>query len=119
MRLEVPRHPLDEQVELAGETFAIKGIKKVCREQNMPIHDDGSTLEDLQCILAPEPWNPHDPNAVAVMVGAHQVGYLPAGLARDYGRPLAALANSGVCWQPAAPASGRTVLIPEGRSSDL
>jgi len=97
----------------------LRRIKKVFREQNMPIHDDGSTLEDLQCILAPEPWNPHDPNAVAVMVGAHQVGYLPAGLARDYARPLAALANSGVCWQPAAPASGRTVLIPEGRSSDL
>ena len=123
MRLEVPRHPLDEQVELAGETFAIKGIKKVFREHKMPIHDDGSTLEDLQCILAPEPWNPHDTNAVAVMVGAHQVGYLPADLARDYARPLAALANSGVLatgsariWAKTDAGVARarvTVLIPE------
>jgi hypothetical protein len=81
---------------LAGETFATKEIKKVFREHKVPIHEDGSTLEDLQCILAPEPWNPRDPDAVAVMVGAHQVGYLPTDLALDYARPLAALANSGV-----------------------
>jgi hypothetical protein len=96
MRLEPPRYPLDEQVEVTGETYAVKGIKKVFREHKMPIHDDGCTLEDVQCILAPEPWNPHDPNAVAVMIGLHQVGYLPAEMARDYARPLAQLASTGV-----------------------
>jgi hypothetical protein len=95
-RLEPPRHPLDEQVEVAGETFHVKGIKKVFRESGMPITDAGSTLEDVQCILAPEPWNPHDSAAVAVMVGLHQVGYLPGELARQYARPLAALAGGGV-----------------------
>ena len=32
----------------------------------------------------PEPWNPHDPSAVAVMVRTFQVGHLPAALARRY-----------------------------------
>ena len=125
MRLEVPRHPLDEQVELTGETFQIKGIKKVFREHRMPIHDGGSTLEDLQCVLAPEPWNPHDPNAVAVMIDGHQVGYLPADLACDYARPLAQLANAGVLatgvariWAKTDAGVARarvTVLIPEAQ----
>jgi hypothetical protein len=95
-RLEPPRHPLDEQVEVAGETHHVKGIKKVFREHRMPITDAGCTLEDVQCILAPEPWNPHDSSAVAVMVGQHQVGYMPAELACHYARPLAALASGGV-----------------------
>jgi hypothetical protein len=36
------------------------------------------------CFLVPEPWNPHDPNAVAVMVRTFHVGYLPAALAKRY-----------------------------------
>ena len=32
----------------------------------------------------PEPWNPHDPNAVAIMVRTFHVRHLPAGLARRY-----------------------------------
>jgi len=95
MNLEPPRHPLDEQVEVAGETYHVKGIKKVFREHKMPIQDRGSTLEDVPCILAPEPWNPHDPDAVAVMIGLHLVGYLPAELACDYAQPLARLASGG------------------------
>ncbi len=62
-RLEPPRHPLDEQVEVVGETFHTKGIKKVFQQFGMPILASGCTLEEVECILAPEPWNPHDPNA--------------------------------------------------------
>ena len=122
-RLEPPRNPLDEQVEVVGETYHIKGIKKVFREHGLPVQSGGSTLDDLQCILAPEPWNPHDPNAVAVMIGLQQVGYLPAELAREYARPLGRLAGSGVLatgvarlWakSDAGVIRGRvTVLIPE------
>ena len=95
-RLEPPRQPLDEQVEVAGETYYSKGIKGVFREAGMPITENGNTIQDLQCILVPEPWNPHDPNAVAVMIGQHQVGHLPADLACDYAEPLAELATGGV-----------------------
>jgi hypothetical protein len=32
----------------------------------------------------PEPWNPPDPTAVAIMVRTFHVGHLAAGLARGY-----------------------------------
>ncbi|WP_161600664.1 hypothetical protein [Mycolicibacterium hodleri] len=38
----------------------------------------------LRCILAPEPWSEHDPNAVAVMIGQNHVGHLAAELAATY-----------------------------------
>jgi hypothetical protein len=95
LRLENPRHPLDEQVEVAGENFHVKGVRRVYKDRGMPITTRGTTLEGLQCILVPEPWNEHDPNAVAVLVGAHQVGYIPAELARDYSPYLRELAGVG------------------------
>ena len=96
MRLEQLRHPLDEQVEVAGETHHIKAIKRVFTDNGMPVTAAGTTLEDLRCSLVPERWNRHDPNAVAVMVGLHHVGYIPAELARDYSPPLLTLASTGV-----------------------
>jgi hypothetical protein len=95
-RLEPPRHPLDEQVEVAGETHYVKGIKKVFSAARRPITNAGATLENVECILVPEPWNPYDVNAVAVMVGVHQVGHLPAELAVSYAKSLGRLAASGV-----------------------
>lgn len=96
MRLEEPRHPLDEQVEVPNEQYHVKGIRRVFRDASLPITAKGSTLEDLVCVLVPEPWNPHDPNAVAVLVGGHQIGHLPADLAEDYSPPLLRLARTGV-----------------------
>ncbi len=81
---EEPRHPLNEQVEVAGETFYPKGIRSVFREYGIPITSRGNTVDRVECILIPEPWNPHDVNAVAVIVSIHQVGHLPAELAKDY-----------------------------------
>jgi hypothetical protein len=95
LQLEEPRHPLDEQIEVAGETYAVKGIKKAFRDFSMPISERGTTLEDVQITLVPEPWNPHDPNAVAVMVGQHHVGYIPADTAVDYSYGLGQLAARG------------------------
>ena len=96
LRLEEPRHPLEEQVEVAGETYAIKGIKRAFQELSVPITSRGNTIEQVQCILVPEPWNPYDPNAVAVTVGRHHVGYLPADLAASYASPLAQLVRKGL-----------------------
>ena len=95
LRREPPRHPLDEQIEVAGETYHVKGIKKVFAERGRPIGKSGSTLDDIEVTLVPEPWNPHDSNAVAVVVGDHHVGYLPADLAADYAAPLGRLASAG------------------------
>lgn len=93
---EAPRHPLDEQVEVVGETYNAKGIKKVFADASRRITAGGTTIDDEMCILVPEPWNPHDPNAVAVAVGRHQVGHLPKDLAIDYARGLGALAAVGL-----------------------
>ena len=59
----------------------------------MPITSAGATIDEIQCVLVPEPWNPHDSNAVAVAVGSHHVGYIPADMAEDYSEPLLELAK--------------------------
>jgi hypothetical protein len=51
--------PLDEQVEVVGEQYYPKEIRKLFRECSLPITSAGSTLEDEVCYLVPEPWNPH------------------------------------------------------------
>ena len=76
--------PLDEQIEVVGEQFYPKEVRKLFRECGMPITAAGCTLESEVCFLVPEPWNPHDPKAVAVMVRTFHVGHLPAALARRY-----------------------------------
>ncbi|WP_370617190.1 hypothetical protein [Mumia sp. Pv 4-285] len=95
LELESLREPLDEQVEVAGETHHIAGIKKVFRGRGLPIPGAGIEINDAMCVLIPEPWNPHDRHAVAVAIDGHQVGHLPATLAPDYAEPLAVVARGG------------------------
>jgi Protein of unknown function (DUF2510)/HIRAN domain len=76
--------PLDEQIEVVGEQFHAKEIRKLFREGGLAVTSAGNSLEDEVCYLVPEPWNPHDPNAVAVMVRTYQVGHLPAEIAKRY-----------------------------------
>ena len=85
--------PLDEQVEVVGEQYYPKEIRKLFRECGLPITSAGNTLEDEVCYLVPEPWNPHDSNAVAVMVRSYHVGHLPAALAKRYHPRLIAYAQ--------------------------
>jgi hypothetical protein len=94
-RLEEPRYPLEEQVEVVGETYRAKDIRRVFEEAGMPITESGVTLKSIRCILVPEPWNEHDPNAVAVMVGQNHVGYLAAELAASYTDGLLGIARLG------------------------
>ncbi|WP_231124266.1 HIRAN domain-containing protein [Mycobacterium colombiense] len=93
--LEEPRYPLEEQVEVVGETYRAKDIRRVFEEAGMPITESGVTLKSVRCILVPEPWNEHDPNAVAVMVGQNHVGYLAADLAASYTDGLLSIARLG------------------------
>ena len=76
--------PLDEQVEVVGEQYYPKEIRKLFRDCGLPITPAGVSVENEPCFLVPEPWNPHDPNAVAVMVRKYHVGHLPADLAKRY-----------------------------------
>lgn len=95
LTVEPRRDWLDEQIEVAGETHHVKGIKRVFRESKRPITESGATLEDVDCVLVPEPWNPYDANAVAVLIGVHHVGYIPAETACRYAAPLGRLVQEG------------------------
>lgn len=81
---DIRRWPLDEQIEVAGEQFYAKEIRKQFGECGIPITSTRSTVEDEPCFLVPGPWNPHDANAVAVLVRTYQVGHIPAELAKRY-----------------------------------
>lgn len=91
--VEPLRPDLDEQVEVAGEQFHAKAIRKLFHGRGLPVTTAGTTLEEATCVLVPMPWNPHDSNAVAVLIDEHHVGYLPADLAEDYSQPLGAMAQ--------------------------
>ncbi|QGN33942.1 HIRAN domain-containing protein [Microlunatus sp. Gsoil 973] len=88
-----PDVPLDEQIEVTGETYHTKSFRKLFRDKGMPITSAGTTLQDQRCVLVPEPWNEHDPNAVAVVIEGHVVGYVPASMAVDYSQRLLAWAR--------------------------
>lgn len=45
---------------------------------NTDINIYKQTVEDKQIELIPDPDNPHDPNAVKVLLGGQQIGYVPA-----------------------------------------
>ncbi|WP_082761716.1 DUF2510 domain-containing protein [Mycolicibacterium mucogenicum] len=94
-RLEEPRYPLDEQVEVVGETYRAKDIRRLFEAAGLPITERGVTLNAVRCILVPEPWNENDPNAVAVMIEQFHVGYLPAELAVYYTGGLQRIARAG------------------------
>jgi hypothetical protein len=127
-RLEEPRYPLDEQIEVVGETYRAKDIRRVFNEAGMPITERGVTLNMVRCILVPEPWNEHDPNAVAVMVGRNHVGYLAAELAVTYTDGLQRIARLGSLatgeariWAKSDDGMIRarvTILIPEASQFD-
>ena len=91
----VNRWPLEEQIEVAGETYHIKAIKAVLKQAGRPVTARGVTLDDVPTYLCPEPSNSFDRNAVMVMVGIYVVGYLPAEIAVDYAPALLALARRG------------------------
>lgn len=97
LRIDETARELDEQVEVAGETFYSRQIKAVFRGAEMVIASGGgSTLRNMDCVLVPDPWNDHDENAVAVFIDGHQVGHLPAELAEDYALPLRQIAERGL-----------------------
>lgn len=89
--------PLDEQVEVEGETYYVREIKALYADDGVTIAaGKGATMKDLQCLLVPDPWNDFDAKAVAVVINGHQVGHLPAELAASYSAPLLRLAEDGL-----------------------
>lgn len=92
-RQEPPRQPLSRRVEALVGPNDIDPVRRVYVDAQTPITSAGASLENFPCRLVPNPWNPQDPGAVAVLVGPHQVGQLPGDVAAEYGPALVALSQ--------------------------
>ena len=75
--------------DVVGESFYQKGISSICGGHSR----EGHKLE-IVAVLRPEPANPHDANAVAVLIDGKQVGHLPRAKAKALQKPLIALERS-------------------------
>lgn len=67
--------PGTTEVHVVGETFHEDAIRA--------LHLGAQPGRDLKGMLAPEPDNPHDRNAVAVCMEGRQVGHLAASVAKQ------------------------------------
>lgn len=100
MKAEQRREPCDTHLELVGVSACIDGIRQVFDEhfrgqKVKRITKTGRRLDDLDCVLVPEP-EPASGGAaprVAVIVGSARVGYLGARDAASYHSLLARLAH--------------------------
>lgn len=66
-----------KDLEIAGERYYQRSFARLFRAARKPL--GGLIWREAE--LVPEPSNPHDRNAVAVRVGGHTVGYVPAEIA--------------------------------------
>lgn len=73
--------------EAVGESKYVGHLASLVRGKEPPMHTD--------CLLVHQPDNPHDRNAVQVVIGGGVVGYLPREDAEDYAPVLSRLQASG------------------------
>jgi len=66
----------DEEHEVVGESQYQDALERLVGGKSKR-----SAQVETVGVLAPEPENPHDPNAVAVLISGLAVGYLPRGVA--------------------------------------
>jgi hypothetical protein len=95
-RDEPARQPLSVNSQLVLAPTDLPGIAQVFAQASTPVTAEGATLDNEHCRLVPNPWNPADPNGVAVFVGTAMVGRLPADLEAAYCPRLAQLASKGL-----------------------
>lgn len=93
-------------LEVVGESFYQDALSEIC---GGPCEDG----HDFNCIahLVPEPDNPYDANAVAVIVNGQKVAHLTRADAIQHHRDLAALGLSGRRVSCAANINGGWVRI--------
>jgi hypothetical protein len=107
-KLKGERHELDPR---RPQTFELEGANKV------EVHVAGTSYQqsellalaggkrgnrgvNLRCLaeLWPEPTNAYDPNAVAVRIDGHQVGWLPRAAAAPVAAALGRLRGAGLVY---------------------
>jgi HIRAN domain-containing protein len=86
--MEVKLYEGREDLEVVGEASYQDNPWRIIRERRSP---DGRVREEVYAVLAAEPDNPYDANAVAVWIEGLKVGYLSREDARRYRPGLQAL----------------------------
>lgn len=71
------------ETDVVGESFYQSNLMSIAG----PKTKDGYNLE-CKALLVPNPDNPHDPNAIKVMINGKQVGHLSREMAADYAKFL-------------------------------
>jgi hypothetical protein len=78
-----------ELVNVAGESHYQDALRAIADGA------DGEVRLEREATLVPEPDNPHDANAVKVLIGGRLVGYLPRAKAVLYGGLVREVAERG------------------------
>jgi hypothetical protein len=86
--MEVQLYEGREDLDVVGEASYQDNLWRIIRERRSP---DGRVREEVYAVLAAEPDNPYDANAVAVWIQGLKVGYLSREDARRYRPGLLAL----------------------------
>ena len=86
--MEVKLYEGREDLEVVGEASYQDNLWRIIRERRSP---DRRVREEVYAVLAAEPDNPYDANAVAVWIEGLKVGYLSREDARRYRPGLQAL----------------------------
>jgi hypothetical protein len=110
--------------ELAARGLRVAGVAGAARHHGAALASDaaapGAPLE-----LRRDPGNEHDPNAIAVLAGGEQVGWVPRELAAelagelDIGRPWSAIVLREQRRSPRDPRDGITMLLAPAASVEL
>lgn len=78
--------------DVVGESHYVENLEEIVREANLSPAEPGEL--SCQAFLLCQPSNPHDPNAVAVVIDRKVVGYVPRDEAKDLAPELRRLANT-------------------------
>jgi hypothetical protein len=102
--------------ELSARGLRVAGVAGAARHHGEALAADAAAPgEPLE--LRRDPANEHDPNAIAVLAGGEQVGWVPRELAEelageiDAGRPWAAIVLREQRLSPRDPRYGLTMLL--------
>ncbi|HHU11165.1 MAG TPA: DUF2510 domain-containing protein [Intrasporangiaceae bacterium] len=80
---------------VVGESHYREAFLRIVQETRARRGEYGTDIDGVSALVIAEPRNEYDPNAVAVFVLGHKVGYLPRDAAALYSAPLQDLADRG------------------------
>jgi hypothetical protein len=84
------------RINAVGESKYPEGLRGALSDFGHPLTSMGTELSGARAVVATDPTNPYDSNAVGVWIeGRHLVGYLPAELAAQYAPALSQLEEEG------------------------